>query len=80
MMVYLQIIETSEEKTKFEQLYLEYRGLMYHIAYEILHNEQSAEDATHQAFVKLQRTSKKLMHLCVQKHTVTSLLLLSMKP
>lgn len=69
MMVYLQIIETSEEKTKFEQLYLEYRGLMYHIAYEILHNEQSAEDATHQAFVKIAENIKKIdAPVCPKTH------------
>lgn len=69
MMVYLQIIETSEEKSKFEQLYLEYRGLMYHIAYEILHNEQSAEDATHQAFVKIAENIKKIdAPVCPKTH------------
>lgn len=28
MMIYLQTIETGEDKTKFEQIYAEYRGLM----------------------------------------------------
>ena len=50
MIVYLQIIETAEERSKFEQLYLEYKGLMFHVAFDILHNEQDAEDAVHQAF------------------------------
>lgn len=53
MMVYFQIIETSEDRSKFERLYEEYRGLMYHVAYEILHNQQDAEDAVHQAFLKI---------------------------
>lgn len=52
MLLYLQMLETPEEKSLFEQIYLEYRGLMYHVAYEILHNDQDAEDAVHQAFVK----------------------------
>ena len=47
MIIYLQMLETPEEKSKFEQLYLEYKGLMFHVAYEILHNEQDAEDAVH---------------------------------
>lgn len=29
MMIYLQTIETGEDKTKFEQIYAEYRGLMF---------------------------------------------------
>jgi RNA polymerase sigma-70 factor (ECF subfamily) len=45
MLLYLQMLETPEEKSLFEQIYLEYRGLMYHVAYEILHNDQDAEDA-----------------------------------
>ena len=44
MLLYLQMLETPEEKSLFEQIYLEYRGLMYHVAYEILHNDQDAED------------------------------------
>ena len=39
MIIYLQMLETPEEKSKFEQLYLEYKGLMFHVAYDILHNE-----------------------------------------
>ena len=59
MLIYLQMIETPEEKSVFEQIYLEYRGLMYHVAYEILHNEQEAEDAVHQAFAKIAENIKK---------------------
>lgn len=53
MIVYLQGIETPEEKSKFEQIYRQYKGLMFHVAFQILHNEQDAEDAVHQAFVKI---------------------------
>lgn len=60
MIIYLQMLETPEEKSKFEQLYLEYKGLMFHVAYEILHNEQDAEDAVHQAFVKIAENIKKI--------------------
>lgn len=59
MLLYLQMLETPEEKSLFEQIYLEYRGLMYHVAYEILHNDQDAEDAVHQAFVKIVENIKK---------------------
>ena len=60
MLLYLQMLETPEEKSLFEQICLEYRGLMYHVAYEILHNDQDAEDAVHQAFVKIVENIKKI--------------------
>ena len=50
MIIYLQMIDTPEGRSKFELLYLEYRGLMFHVANKILHNEQDAEDMVHQAF------------------------------
>ena len=60
MLIYLQMLDTTEEKSLFEQIYLEYRGLMYHVAYEILHNEQDAEDAVHQAFIKIAENMNKI--------------------
>lgn len=53
MLVYMLMIDSPEDQSKFERLYLEYRGLMYHVAYKILHNEYDAEDAVHQAFLKI---------------------------
>ena len=53
MIVYLSMIDTPEDRSKFERLYMEYRDLMYHVAFKYLHNEQDAEDAVHQAFVKI---------------------------
>ncbi len=70
MLIYLQMLETLDEKSKFEQIYLEYRGLMYHVAYEILHNEQDAEDAVHQAFVKIAENIKKIDDpVCPKTHS-----------
>lgn len=60
MLVYLQMIETPEDRTKFELLYLEYKGLMYHVAFGILNNEFDAEDAVHQAFVKVAENIQKV--------------------
>lgn len=60
MLVYLKMIETPEERSKFEQLYLEYKNIMFHVAFNILHNEQDAEDAVHQAFVKIAENIKKI--------------------
>ena len=53
MLIYLQVIETEEDKNKFEDIYQKYRGLMYYVAYKRLHHEQDAEDAVHHAFMKI---------------------------
>ena len=53
MFVYLQMIDSHEDRSKFEILYLEYRDVMYSIAHNILHNEHDAEDAVHHAFLKI---------------------------
>lgn len=70
MLIYLQMLETPEEKSLFEQIYLEYCGLMFRVAYEILHNEQDAEDAVHQAFVKIAENIKKIdAPVCPKTHS-----------
>lgn len=46
-------LRTAGEKTKLERLYLRYRGVMFLAANKILNNKQDAEDAVHQAFVKI---------------------------
>lgn len=53
MIIYLQMIETEEQRSKFEQIYSEYLGLMYHTAHKILQHEQDTEDAVHMAFVSI---------------------------
>lgn len=60
MMIYLQMIDTPEDRSKFEFLYMEYRGLMFHVANKILHNEQDAEDTVHQAFLKVAEHIEKI--------------------
>lgn len=60
MIVYLQMLETAEDRAAFEQLYLTYRSLMYRIAYGILRNQQDAEDAVHQAFLSMIGGFKKI--------------------
>lgn len=53
MLIYLSLIESDEKKEKFEIIYNEYRNLMYYAANRILENPQDAEDAVHQAFLKI---------------------------
>ena len=58
MLIYLQIIETPEEKSKFIILYEEYRDYMYRVAFAILKNQEDAEDSVHYAFVKIAENIK----------------------
>ena len=60
MLIYLQMIETPLEKSKFEQLYHQYRALMFHVANGILHNDRDAEDAVHNAFVSIAENISKI--------------------
>lgn len=53
MLIYLQALDSPEDRTRFEALYTAYRGLMFHTANRILQNPQDAEDAVHQAFLSL---------------------------
>ena len=50
---YLSILETNEDKDRFEKLYRMFKQDMYAIAYSILNNKEDAEDAVHQAFVTI---------------------------
>lgn len=60
MYFYLQLIETEEERSKFEDIYIAYKNLMYHCAYNKLKNVQDAEDAVHHSFVKIAENIKKI--------------------
>ena len=60
MLMYFQIIETDEDKSKFEAIYKEYRGLMFHVAYKRLQNVQDVEDVVHHVFVKIAENIKNI--------------------
>ena len=53
LILYLQMLDTPEEKVRFEEIYLKYRSIMFHVADNILHNDQDAEDTVHNAFVRI---------------------------
>lgn len=63
MVLYLQMIETDDDRVKFEKIYHLYRGLMFYVANRILQNEQDAEDAVHQAFLAIIIHLKKISEI-----------------
>ena len=60
MLIYLMMIDSPEDQSKFEKVYLTYKGLMYHTAYKVLNNEEDAEDAVHNAFIKIAENISKI--------------------
>ena len=51
--IYLSMLDSPEEKDKFEELYLQYHRLMKYVSNQILRDEQLAEDAVHIAFMRI---------------------------
>ena len=51
--LYLSMVETEEQRSIVEQIYHDYEQTMYHAAFAVLHNKQDAEDAVHEAFVRI---------------------------
>ena len=60
MIIYLQMIDTPEGRSKFEQIYLEYRDFMFHVENKILHHTQDSDDTVHQAFLKVAENIEKI--------------------
>ncbi len=60
MLIYLQMLDTPEEKAKFEKLYYSHRRTMLHIAMKILKDHQLAEDAVQEAFLRLVKNFSKI--------------------
>lgn len=53
MLIYLSLIESDSDKTKFEIIYTEYKNRMYYEANKIVGNPMDAEDVVHQSFLKI---------------------------
>lgn len=63
MIVYLQLIDTAEDRSKFEQLYEQYKQLMFYTAFQILKRPQDAEDAVHLAFLSIAENISRISDL-----------------
>jgi RNA polymerase sigma-70 factor (ECF subfamily) len=50
---YLSMMNSGEDKALVEFLYNEYKQIMFKTAYAILHNRERAEDAVHDAFLRV---------------------------
>ena len=53
MLYYISLLETEEQKIQFTEVYMRNRDRMYHIAFGFLRQREEAENAVHDAFMKL---------------------------
>lgn len=60
LMLYTSMMESSEEKRKLERLYLAHKQTMYYVALRILKDAHEAEDAVHQAFLRIMERLDKI--------------------
>lgn len=60
MIIYISMIELGEEKRKFEQLYKEYKQIMFYIANRILRDTYMSEDVVHQGFIRIMNNMDKV--------------------
>lgn len=60
MITYLMSIDSQENKTKFEMIYEKYKYLMIRVARDVLKNDDEAEDAVHDAFIKIVNNMDKI--------------------
>jgi RNA polymerase sigma-70 factor (ECF subfamily) len=69
------MIETQEDTDKFTEIYNKYKNMMHNVAFKVLNNTQDAEDAVHEAFLKLARNIPKVESISCKK-TETFLVIL----
>ena len=60
MLLLLSLLDTEEEKSKFKEIYDEYKSLMFFTSFKILNNEKDAEDAVHEAFLRVIKNFEKI--------------------
>lgn len=53
MFLYLSLIETEEDKIKFEAIFNSYKKTMYYIANSILKDEHYSHDAVQNSFLRM---------------------------
>lgn len=58
--VYLTILNTDEDKIKFEEMYIKYKQRLFKLSFCILHNKEDAEDAVHQSFLTIANNFEKI--------------------
>lgn len=53
--LYISLLDTEDQISKFEHIYTKYRGLMFYTAKGVLQDSYLAEDAVHETFLDIIR-------------------------
>lgn len=53
--LYISLLDTEEQISKFEHIYTKYKGLMFYTANGVLHDSYLTEDAVHETFLDIIR-------------------------
>lgn len=79
MLAILQMLDSEAERFKFEALYRAYRGLLFYVANRILQNQQDAEDAVQQAFLKIAENLERIAEAVSPKTRALAVLITERK-
>lgn len=60
LMFYMSLIDNDDDRAKFEILYNSYRKRMAYVAFAVLGNNEDAEDAVHDTFIKIARNMQSI--------------------
>lgn len=60
MILYISMIESREDKRKFEELYIKYKQTMFYVANKILRDEHLSEDVVHLGFIRIMNNLDKI--------------------
>lgn len=65
--IFLSLLETEEERSRFLSLYDNHKDRMYRVAMRYLHNSSDAEDAVHEAFLQIADDRAKVFDVAPNK-------------
>ena len=77
MLIYLSLLDSEEEISKFELIYSTYKKQMYYTANNILKDSHLAEDAVHNAFIRIINNLEKIED--INSHTTRGLIVIIVK-
>lgn len=77
MLIYLNLLDSEEEISKFELIYSTYKKQMYYTANNILKDSHLAEDAVHNAFLRIINNLEKIED--INSHKTKGLIVIIVK-
>lgn len=76
MLAYMSLMDSADDKSKFERVYQSYKGLMFYTANRILNNPRMLRMPYILPLLRSRKIFQKFRKQCVQKRRSSSLLLL----